>query len=48
MLYYDITDKSEGIYPTRSNRSIECMICHYWFFNHEFKLQNSACNGCMI
>ena len=21
------------------------MICHYWFFNHEFKFQDSACNG---
>ena len=22
------------------------MICHYWFFNHEFKFQDSVCNGC--
>ena len=22
------------------------MICHYWFFNHGFKFQDSACNGC--
>ena len=22
------------------------MICHYWFFNHGFKFQNSVCNGC--
>ena len=21
------------------------MICHYWFFNHEFKFQDSLCNG---
>ena len=21
------------------------MICHYWFFNHGFKFQDSACNG---
>ena len=21
------------------------MICHYWFFNHGFKFQNSVCNG---
>ena len=20
--------------------------CHYWYFNHEFKFQNSVCNGC--
>ena len=24
----------------------ECMICHYWFFNHEFKFEDSVCNGC--
>ena len=22
------------------------MICHYWFFHHEFKFQGSICNGC--
>ena len=22
------------------------MICHYWFFNHELKFQDSVCNGC--
>ena len=22
------------------------MICHYWFFNHGFKFQDSVCNGC--
>ena len=21
------------------------MICHYWFLNHEFKFQDSVCNG---
>ena len=21
------------------------MICHYWFFNHGFKFQDSVCNG---
>ena len=24
----------------------ECMIFHYWFFNHGFKFQDSVCNGC--
>ena len=23
----------------------ECMICHYWYFNHVFKFQNFLCNG---
>ena len=21
------------------------MICHYWFFNHGYKFQDSLCNG---
>ena len=46
MLYYDRIDISEGIYPTKSNYSKECMICHDRFFNHEFKFQDSECNGC--
>ena len=31
---------------TKSNKSKECMIYRYWFFNHGFKLQDSVCNGC--
>ena len=46
MLYYDRIDISEGTDPTKSNKSEECMICHYWFFNHEFKFQDSVFNGC--
>ena len=46
MLYYNRIDMSEGNHPTKSNNSKECMICHYFFFNHGFKFQNSACNGC--
>ena len=46
MLYYDRIDLSEGINPTKSYNSKECMICHYWCFNHGFKFQNSVCNGC--
>ena len=30
-------DISEGADPTKSNKSKECIICHYWFFNHGFK-----------
>ena len=22
------------------------MICHYWFFNNGFNLQDYVCNGC--
>ena len=37
---------SGRIDPTKSNKSRECMICHYWFFNHGFKFQDYACTGC--
>ena len=37
---------SQGIGPTKSNRSKECTICHYWFFHHGFKFQDFLCNGC--
>ena len=46
MLYYDKIDISDGIDPTKSNKSRECMICHYWFFNHRFKFQDHVCNDC--
>ena len=45
-MYYKRIDISEGIHPTKSNSSKECMIWHYWFFNNEFKFQDSVCNGC--
>ena len=44
MLYFDRIHISEGIDSTKSNRSKECMIYHYWFFNYEFKFQDSS--GC--
>ena len=46
MLCYDIIDISDGVDLVKSNKSKECMIYHYWFFNHGFKLQYSVCNGC--
>ena len=46
MLYYDRIDISEGTDPTKSNRSKECMICHYFFFNNGFKFQDCVYNGC--
>ena len=45
MLCYDRIDVSEGIDLAKHNNSKECMICHYWFFNHGFTFQDSACNG---
>ena len=46
MLYYSRIDKSKGTDPANSNSSKECIICHYWFFNHGFNFQDSECNGC--
>ena len=46
MPYYDRIDISEGIDPTKSNKSRECMIYRYWFFGHGFKFQYSVCSGC--
>ena len=46
MLHYDRTDISEKIDFTETNKSKQCMICHCWFFDYEFKFQDSVCNGC--
>ena len=45
MLYYGRIDINEGIDPTKSNKSKECTIYHYWFFNHGFKFQDSLYNS---
>ena len=46
MLYYDRINISDGTDPTKSNKCKDCMIFHYWIFNHGFKFQNSVCNVC--
>ena len=40
---------SKGTDTTKSTSSKEWMTCHYWFFTHGFKLQDSVCkcNGCL-
>ena len=45
MLEYDRIDISEGIDIKKTNASIECKICHYWYFkdiglnmNHIFEM----------
>ena len=46
MLQYERIDISEGIDFDRSNKSVECMICHCWYFKDiGFKYQPYACNG---
>ena len=47
MLQYERIDISEGIDFDKSNKSVECMICHYWYFKDiGFKYQPYFCNGC--
>ena len=36
----------KGIDLAKSINSKECMICHYWIFNHGFKFEDSVYNGC--
>ena len=46
MLQYERIDISEGIDFDKSNKSAECMICHYWYKDIGFKYQTYVCNGC--
>ena len=47
MLQYERIDISEGIDFDKINKSVECMICHYWYFKDiGFKYQPHFCNGC--
>ena len=34
---------SEEIDLAKSSSNKECMIWHYWFFNHGFKFQDYVC-----
>ena len=46
MPYYDRNNEGEGIDFAKSNNNKECMVCHYWFFNHGFEFQYSFCSRC--
>ena len=47
MIQYEIIDMSEGIGFNKTSKSLECMICHYWYFNNiGFKYEPYVCNGC--
>ena len=38
---------SEGIDVDKTDRSKECMFCHYWYFlNKNFKYGPYLCDGC--
>ena len=47
MLEYDRIDISEGIDIDKTNKSKECMLCHYWYFlDNKFSYRPYLCDGC--
>ena len=47
MLKYDRIDISEGIDVNRTDKSKQCMFCHYCFFlNKKFSYGPYTCDGC--
>ena len=47
MLEYDRINISEGIDVDMTNKSKECMLCHYWhFLNKNFIYGPYLCDGC--
>ena len=47
MISYERIDCSEGIDFNKSENSVTCMICNYFYFRDiGFKYQPYVCNGC--
>ena len=47
MLKYDKIDITEGIDLDKTNKSRECMFCHYWYYlNYNFSYGPITCDGC--
>ena len=47
MIEYERIDISEEIDVNKSNKSKECMLCHYWYFlGKNFSYGPYLCNGC--
>ena len=47
MLEYERIDISDGIDASTSNKSKECMLCHYWYFlDKNFSYEPYLCDGC--
>ena len=47
MLDNEIIDISERIDINKTNRSKECILCHYWYFlDKKFIYGPYLCNGC--
>ena len=47
MLQHERIYISEGIGSDKSDKSKECMICHYWYFKDiVYKYEPHVCNKC--
>ena len=47
MLKYDKIDITEGIDVDKTNKSRECIFCHYWYFlNKNFSYGPFTCDCC--
>ena len=46
MISYERFDKCDNIDFDKTEKSKECMTCHYWYFSDGFKCQPYVCNGC--
>ena len=47
MLEYGRIDISEGIDINKTNKSKECMLCHYWYFlDKDFSYGPYLCDDC--
>ena len=47
MLKCDKIDITEGIDVDKTNKSRECIFCHYWYFlNKNFSYGPFTCDGC--
>ena len=47
MLKYHKIDITEGIDLDKTNKSRECVFCHYWYYlNKNFSYGPFTCDGC--
>ena len=47
MLEYEKINISDGINVDKSDKSKECMLCHYWYFlDKNFSYGPCLCDGC--
>ena len=47
MLEYEKINISDGIDVNKSDKSKECMLCHYWYFlDKNFSYGPYLCDGC--